>query len=631
MHDQQSFLQLLIEEAPPEAFEAQVKAARDDGLPPAALDAVREAAVVALQVRAVLRERRRREVELAALYETAGDLIAIRDVQRVLQAIVGRARRLLDADTAYITLIDREAQEICMRVTDGMVTEEFKRLRLPIGVGLGGLVAERATPYFTPDYAKDPRFVHTSEIDRVVTGEALNAILGVPMKLGDEVIGVLFASNRQARPFSPDEVNLLGSLAAHAAIALENARLFTEAREALAQVSTANAAIRAHSEAIERAAAVHERLTEVVLRGGTLDEVAAAVAEVFGGDLWVLDHDGRLVSRAGQGAVVLGAADLESAAQLSRESGRISRSGTDIPAWVTPVVAGSEHLGSLVLAGQPDLGGADTRTLERAAQVTALVLLNERAATDAQLRVQADFVEDLLNRPQRHPEGIRRRARLFGVDLDADHVVIVAAAPEVERRRFLAAVAALVTERGGLAGERAATAVLLLPGSDVADGVDLVRHRLPEMLGAAVTAGVAGPAGGAAGLLQAYEQADRCRRTLLALGRTGETATTDDLGLYALLLSEAGRGGLEGFVDRTLGPLVAYDRDRNTDLTHTLEAYFQHGGNATRTAAALHVHVNTLYQRFERIGSLLGSDWQDAERSLHLHFACRLRQLQRTV
>ena len=76
-----------------------------------------------------------------------------------------RARELLDADVAYMTLNDEERGDTYMRVTDGSVSARFQQLRLPLGAGLGGLVAQTAAPYVTADYAADARFQHTDEID----------------------------------------------------------------------------------------------------------------------------------------------------------------------------------------------------------------------------------------------------------------------------------------------------------------------------------------------------------------------------------------------------------------------------------------------------------------------------------
>ncbi|WP_181787207.1 GAF domain-containing protein, partial [Streptomyces phytophilus] len=256
----------------------------------------------ALAVRAQLEDRRRREAELAALYETAGDLSSLRDLEAVLQAIVRRVRQLIGTDAAYLMLNDDDRGDTYMRVTDGIRTDAFKQVRLAMGAGLGGLVAKTGVPYHTPDYLNDPRFDHT--IDATVGGEGVTAIQGVPLSLGDRVIGVLFAANRRARPFSPAEVALLVSLANHAAIAIENATLFQDVRRTVDELTEANALIQAHSESIERAAALHERLTRIVLDGGGLADVADTLAEVLGGGLLVLDPRGRTMAAAGADPVV---------------------------------------------------------------------------------------------------------------------------------------------------------------------------------------------------------------------------------------------------------------------------------------------------------------------------------------
>jgi DNA-binding PucR family transcriptional regulator len=94
---------------------------------------------------------------------------------------------------------------------------------------------------------------------------------------------------------------------------------------------------------------------------------------------------------------------------------------------------------------------------------------------------------------------------------------------------------------------------------------------------------------------------------------------------------EAGRGELDRFVDRTLGPVLAYDGERGTDLAATLEAYFAAGGNLTRAAGALHVHVNTLYQRLDRVGVLLTPSWQEADGALQVQLALTIRRLRDAV
>ncbi|MGE6730987.1 PucR family transcriptional regulator, partial [Streptomyces sp. NPDC059900] len=61
-----------------------------------------------------------------------------------------------------------------------------------------------------------------------------------------------------------------------------------------------------------------------------------------------------------------------------------------------------------------------------------------------------------------------------------------------------------------------------------------------------------------------------------------------------------------------------------TELVHTLRAYFACGMSQSKAKESLHVHVNTVVQRLDRIGHLLGDDWQSPERSLEIQLALRL-------
>jgi len=83
------------------------------------------------------------------------------------------------------------------------------------------------------------------------------------------------------------------------------------------------------------------------------------------------------------------------------------------------------------------------------------------------------------------------------------------------------------------------------------------------------------------------------------------------------------------FVRRTMGPVLDYDEERGTELVATLEAYFSNDRNLARTREALHIHVNTVTQRLERIGTLLGDDWQQHDRSLEVQIALRLHRISR--
>ncbi|WP_405851936.1 GAF domain-containing protein [Streptomyces sp. NBC_00090] len=625
-HEHVSYLELLARGAATEAYDRPVLLARASGAGPEALAELEEAKLLALRVRAELEGRRRREAELSALFATAHDLAGLRDLDAVLRAIVQRARSLLGTEVAYLSLNDPAAGDTYMRVTEGSVSARFQQLRLGMGEGLGGLVAQTARPYVTDDYFDDARFQHTRTIDTAVRDEGLVAILGVPLSLGSQVIGVLFAADRRARVFEREQVALLGSFAAHAAVAIDTANLLAETRSALAELERANDIIREHSGVIERASEVHDRLSELVLHGGGVHDVADAVSEVLGGTVEFTEADAGSVRRA---------------------EGHAVREGDD---WVAAVSAGGETLGALVLHGQPDLDPVDQRTLERAALVTSLLLLARRSAGEAEQRVRGELLDDLLDAPDRDRRLLRERAARLRTDSDAPHVVLAARVDRAggaadtdegrresaDRRRLGAAASHLAATRHGLASARDGGTVLLLPlgpGESAADLARQTARHLGGTLREPVTVGASAPVRAPLDhpdqVAVAYEEARRCLDALRLLHRSGEGAAAEDLGFLGLLLADS--RDIDGFVDRTVGQVVAYDRRRGTDLVRTLDAYFASGMSPARTKDELHVHVNTVAQRLERVGRLLGPDWQSPARTLEIQLALRLHALSAAV
>lgn len=585
---------------------------------------VQQAVRDALAVRELLTGQHRREQQLAALYETAGDLSSLRDLEAVLRAIVRRARQLLGSDVAYLMLNDQERRLTSMRVTEGIRTDSFKQVELDLGSGLGGLVAATCTPYATCDYGADERFLHT--IDDVVGGEGLVAILGVPLRLGERVIGVLFAADRRVRPFGREQVALLLSLADHAAIALENASLFAELSTALDGLRSANEVVRAHSATLERAAAVHERLSAVLLTGGGLADVAGGLVEVLGGTLLVTDPAGRMLVQVGQPLLDEQVQQvLDATAGLGRHGPRAVRltATGGRPIVVAGALAGPDPLGCLIAVG-PELGDAEVRILERAAVVTALLLLQDRSLAEAESRLRGELFDELFARPQRDLPGLHRRAAHLGADLRQAHVVAVARLAEPACQAAALRAAAALHGPDGLSGQHRNDVVVLVAGQDPSAVAGRLSRALTQAAGCPVTVGAAGPGEGAAQLAEQHRDAVRCADVLTALGRTGQGAGIDDLGVHGLLLGAAGHDALARFVTRTIGPLLDWDRERGSDLAGTLLAWYDTGGNLTRTAAGLYVHVNTLYQRLDRVTALLGEHWRTGDRALQVHLALRL-------
>ena len=207
-------------------------------------------------------------------------------------------------------------------------------------------------------------------------------------------------------------------------------------------------------------------------------------------------------------------------------------------------------------------------------------------------------------------------------------MVAAAAVDAADPQRAGRAAVAFARRLSGLAGEHRGAVVVVVPGED-ARGVGADLQAAISAAGGRATVGVAATSDALHEdrLVAAHAEARRCLDTLVRLGRVGEVSDPAGLGVARLLLGDNDPEHVAAFVESMIGPVRAWDERRGTGLVDTLEAWFASGGRLKEAAAALHVHPNTVTQRLDRIGELLGDGWRDPSRSLDLQLALRLERL----
>src|SRR5512138_3140297 len=264
----------------------------------AASDSPGDARADVAALRARLEQAQLRERSLVAVLESARDLVAMRDLEQVLAAIVARARQLVGAQLAFLASYDPARGHFYMRATDGAITERLPRLILERGYGMISLIAETGAPRQSSHYGEDERFVHDPEVDSIFREEGIDALLGVPLPFGTEVVGILYVGDRYSRTYLGWEISMLSTLAAHAAVAMLNARAFEETRAALREASEANARLAEQAAGIRLAADAHEELTALVAKGGGPADIARVLGAKLHGAVLVLDEGGRVLAAA---------------------------------------------------------------------------------------------------------------------------------------------------------------------------------------------------------------------------------------------------------------------------------------------------------------------------------------------
>lgn len=196
--------------------------------------AIADQAAMAIDRMRLYREMEIRAAELATLNEVSRTINSTLDLPIVLDLIMNKVVELLNVEAGSLLLVDEESGDLAFKVVLGAPDSDLLvGRRHPAGQGIIGHVVERAQAQIVNDVQADPHW--DQDVDREI-GFVSRQIMAVPMISRDRVVGVIEVINhRDGSPFQEEEAALLTSFAAQAAVAIENARLYTRTDLALAR------------------------------------------------------------------------------------------------------------------------------------------------------------------------------------------------------------------------------------------------------------------------------------------------------------------------------------------------------------------------------------------------------------
>jgi sugar diacid utilization regulator len=166
------------------------------------------------------------------------------------------------------------------------------------------------------------------------------------------------------------------------------------------------------------------------------------------------------------------------------------------------------------------------------------------------------------------------------------------------------------------------------PSGEASAVVEAIRHGVrtlrPGLGSARLAVGVSDPVLGGAALPGAVEQARHAHEQAVARPDQAIVVSCAELASHLLLLAGVPGPTRQAFRDRLLGPLLDYDRAHDADMVRTLDTFLSCSGSWNRTAALLHVHVNTLRYRIQRIEQITGRDLSNFADRVDFFLALRL-------
>lgn len=189
-----------------------------------------------------LRDLEGRQQQLLRLVELSVILNSTLDLDELLQTITATATELLDCEASSILLYDEKNPRLYFAAATGSNPEKLAEIPVPMEGSIAGTIFRTNQPLILNDVEQDPR--HYSQVSDQINFQA-KTLLGVPMPIKDRTVGVLEALNKRDGIFTDRDVAVLSVTAAHAAIAINNARLLKTTQQALDKVKETNS-IKSH-------------------------------------------------------------------------------------------------------------------------------------------------------------------------------------------------------------------------------------------------------------------------------------------------------------------------------------------------------------------------------------------------
>ena len=551
--------------------------------------------------------------------KVGAEIAALAPLQQVLNRICEITREMLRTDIGYITLCNPPEKVVEVRASAG-TSPAFIGTAVRYGEGIGGRVIETREPTIFTDYAKDSR--SDPKAAMAIRHEQITAGIAVPLYVGADVIGVLFAVTRIPRNFTKDHVMLLMSLGTLASVAIRNAQLFAQT----------NRLLQIHQDLLD---------TPHSSENDGITQALSSLSRLLKCDAWYIDSLGH----ASQHICWPGS-------ELECELDNI----VDVPAMIkgserfrTPfefchdevnglmvalMLQDNQIVGYLlVLRSGTGFDEIDHIAIERASSLIIITTSRQEIAQALRLDLQNSLLHDILVQPNM---GVAmERAKYLQVDLCQPHKILLAVfdpqstelpSPEyIEsiNRRLKSLRPFVNRQLPYLLSHVSGTQFIALVGAhrhvDIAKELRrILQPEFPELRISVIVSSVCSVPEGYAELMLKVK---KLVPWLTMLNFHGSIVDMDRIDPFLLLFDPSNIDVLQRFCKQILDPIYRYDQQHSANLLLTLKAFLDNESELRPTAANLHIHYNSLRYRLERIQNVFSIDLSDTYMRQRLRMA----------
>ena len=168
----------------------------------------------------------RRHHQLLALSHISGAVSGLWDLDAILRVALDNVLEMVNGAIGGILLLDEQTETLQYRIQRGLSAKYAEEMRMRLGEGIAGRVAQTGEPMLLEDISRSPHVAHPD----LVSAEGLKGFVSIPLKAKDRIVGVMNIASQVAGRFAADNVSLLNSIGDYLGTAIEQAKLYEGAR-----------------------------------------------------------------------------------------------------------------------------------------------------------------------------------------------------------------------------------------------------------------------------------------------------------------------------------------------------------------------------------------------------------------
>ncbi|WP_078412718.1 helix-turn-helix domain-containing protein [Priestia abyssalis] len=588
-----------------------------------------------------------KDLELENLIEGIRSITSSLVLDEVLKKIVTNALKVIPAaNSGFLQLYDPVIDRLLPKAFVGF-NDRLSLFKVQIGESITGKVFEDGKPriYHSEEEvfeAMSKYHVSKENYHHILSAahpfNSPKSAMCVPVSIGKKRLGVMIVHQRSKdKKLTDYHLNLLNGFASQAAVAIQNAQLYSEVKVRLDEVTELSEQLKEKNLFLSRRNDVHETLTQLSLQHKGAETIVLELNRMIGKSIsyfnlsentWYPKHANRFPAFSPD--------EMERIFLKRRKPVYVDVSaGKKECYYLYPIVNGAIFLGCFVVPASESLSQLDRITIEQGSAVLALELVKKLTMTELYYTKTHEFFNELLQNTD--PEGCLDKGKEFNLNLNSFLFVTVfemtiyndLQSLEMSIHRLVSQIKKRLQQFSLLIYGFHNKVIILISLCDPASLSTIIAkyHAIikewKDNSGVPLRTGIGTMYKGIENIAKSYEEANQSLSYLKSRNKSG-LFSYGEIGVNRLFLQQPS-DDIEKFLSEVFAPLQT-EKGENNDLEKTLLIYIKNNKSAAETAKQIHVHINTLYQRLKKIEKLLNVSLDDPEDSLKIQLACHLRE-----